>query len=59
MSKKYGLMSDNELESELKQIIRTTSRLEFHFMSKIISENSNIWVKVFKNGPSKIVEDSL
>ena len=54
MSEKYGTTSGNELESELKQVIVTASRSEFHFMSKIISENSNIWVKVFKNGQSKI-----
>ena len=45
MSEKYGTTSGNELESELKQVIVTASRSEFHFMSKIISENSNIWVK--------------
>ena len=54
MSRKYGTTSGNELESELKQVIVTASRSEFHFMSKIISENSNIWVKVFQNGRSKI-----
>ena len=54
MSRKYGTTSGNELESELKQVIVTASRSEFHFMSKII-----YGLRYFRMDEVKFVENSL